>query len=98
MRNGFPAFCPWLWLVAWFALPALAVASAPLQAMIDTTPVGGILRLTSSGESHDRIWMEAPMATFFRISPVLELLDFLERLAPFSTPHRVLQDPVPKIR
>ena len=46
----------------------------------------------------DRIWMEAPMATFFRNSPVLELLDFLERLAPFSTPHRVLQDPVPRMR
>ena len=46
----------------------------------------------------DRIWMETPMATFFRNSPVLELLDFLERLAPFSTPHRVLQDPSPRIR
>jgi nitrous oxidase accessory protein len=46
----------------------------------------------------DRIWMETPMATFFRNSPVLELLDFLERLAPFSTPHRVLQDPSPKMR
>lgn len=34
----------------------------------------------------DRIWMETPSATFFRNSPVLELLDFLERLAPFSTP------------
>jgi hypothetical protein len=31
----------------------------------------------------DRIWMETPMATFFRNSPVLEMLDFLERLAPF---------------
>jgi nitrous oxidase accessory protein len=46
----------------------------------------------------DRIWMETPMATFFRNSPVLELLDFLERLAPFSTPHRVLHDPSPKMR
>ncbi len=46
----------------------------------------------------DRIWMETPMATFFRNSPVLELLDFLERLAPFSTPHRVLQDPAPRMR
>ena len=46
----------------------------------------------------DRIWMETPMASFFRNSPVLELLDFLERLAPFSAPHRVLQDPVPRMR
>lgn len=46
----------------------------------------------------DRIWMETPKAAFFRASPVLELLDFLERLAPFSTPHRILGDPVPKMR
>lgn len=43
----------------------------------------------------DRIWMETPMATFFRNSPVLELLDFLERLAPFSAPYRILSDPTP---
>jgi nitrous oxidase accessory protein len=46
----------------------------------------------------DRIWMETPMATFFRNSPVLEMLDFLERLAPFSTPHLVLRDPKPRMR
>jgi nitrous oxidase accessory protein len=46
----------------------------------------------------DRIWMETPMATFFRNSPVLEMLDFLERLAPFSSPHRVLRDPRPRMR
>jgi nitrous oxidase accessory protein len=46
----------------------------------------------------DRIWMETPMATFFRNSPVLEMLDFLERLAPFSTPHLVLQDPQPRMK
>jgi nitrous oxidase accessory protein len=45
----------------------------------------------------DRIWMETPKASFFRHSPALELLDFLERLAPFSTPHRVLQDPRPQM-
>ncbi|WP_172600022.1 nitrous oxide reductase family maturation protein NosD [Sulfuricystis multivorans] len=43
----------------------------------------------------DRIWMETPMTTFFRNSPVLELLDFLERLAPFSAPYRILSDPTP---
>lgn len=46
----------------------------------------------------DRIWMETPLATFFRNSPVLELLDFLERLAPFSTPYLVLRDPAPRMR
>jgi nitrous oxidase accessory protein len=43
----------------------------------------------------DRIWMETPMSTFFRNSPAFELLDFLERLAPFSTPHRILRDDAP---
>ena len=46
----------------------------------------------------DRIWMETPAATFFRNSPALELLDFLERLAPFTSPYRVLQDPRPRMR
>lgn len=46
----------------------------------------------------DRIWMDTPAATFFRNSPVLELLDFLERLAPFSSPYRILRDPTPDMR
>lgn len=46
----------------------------------------------------DRIWMDTPMATFFRNSPLLELLDFLERLAPFSSPYRILSDPAPDMR
>jgi nitrous oxidase accessory protein len=46
----------------------------------------------------DRIWMETPMTTFFRNSPALELLDFLERLAPFSTPHLLLRDAAPRMR
>jgi nitrous oxidase accessory protein len=45
----------------------------------------------------DRLWMELPKTMFFRASPLLELLDFLERLAPFSTPHRILQDPRPQM-
>jgi len=44
----------------------------------------------------DRLWMELPMAGFFRASPALELLDFLERLAPFTSPTRVLIDPRPR--
>lgn len=46
----------------------------------------------------DRIWMETPKAAWFRESPVLELLDFLERLAPFSTPHLILRDASPRMR
>jgi nitrous oxidase accessory protein len=45
----------------------------------------------------DRIWMETPMAGFFRAAPVLELLDLLERLAPFSAPLRVVHDPRPRM-
>ncbi len=45
----------------------------------------------------DRIWIENPAAKFFRNSPVLELLDFLERLAPFSSPSLILRDPKPRM-
>ena len=44
----------------------------------------------------DQIWIEIPVARFFRSSPVMELLDFLERLAPFSTPDLVLRDEKPR--
>ncbi len=46
----------------------------------------------------DRIWIEEPNAKFFRNSPVLELLDFLERLAPFSTPNLLLRDTAPRMQ
>jgi nitrous oxidase accessory protein len=46
----------------------------------------------------DRIWMETPMAAFFRNSPALEFLDFLERLAPFAAPTTILRDPRPQMR
>ena len=46
----------------------------------------------------DRIWSDAPMTSFFRGSPVLESIDFLSRLAPFSKPHLVLRDPHPAMR
>jgi len=42
--------------------------------------------------------MELPKAAFFRNSPMLELVDFLERLAPFSSPYRILRDPKPLMR
>ena len=44
----------------------------------------------------DQIWIELPMARFFRSSPVMELLDFLERLAPFSKPDLILRDEKPR--
>ncbi|MCZ4303996.1 nitrous oxide reductase family maturation protein NosD [Zoogloeaceae bacterium G21618-S1] len=46
----------------------------------------------------DRIWMETPEASFFRNSPLMEMIDFLERLAPFSNPALVLRDPSPAMR
>ena len=45
----------------------------------------------------DRIWIETPAARFFRNSPLLELLDFLERLAPFSAPTLLLRDDSPRM-
>ena len=46
----------------------------------------------------DRIWIETPMAKFFSNSPIMELLDFLERLAPFSSPSLVLRDNQPRMK
>lgn len=46
----------------------------------------------------DRIWMELPKTKFFANGPVFELLDFLERLAPFSSPSPILRDPAPRMR
>lgn len=45
----------------------------------------------------DRIWMDVPSARFFKGSPVLEVLDFLERLAPFSDPDMILRDERPRM-
>lgn len=45
----------------------------------------------------DRIWMETPRAKFFANSPALELLDFLEKLAPFASPSLILRDPAPRM-
>jgi nitrous oxidase accessory protein len=44
----------------------------------------------------DQIWMEIPAARFFMTSPVLELLDFLERLAPITSPELQARDPKPR--
>jgi nitrous oxidase accessory protein len=45
----------------------------------------------------DRIWMDVPSAQFFKGSPTLEVLDFLERLAPFSPPDLILRDTAPQV-
>lgn len=45
----------------------------------------------------DRLWMDVPAASFFKGSAVLSMLDFLERLAPFSEPIILLNDPRPKM-
>jgi len=46
----------------------------------------------------DRLWMDRPTTRFFRGSPSVELVDFVERLAPFSNPYLLLSDPKPRIR
>ncbi len=45
----------------------------------------------------DRLWMDRPAAQFFKGSPTLEVLDFLERLAPFSPPALILRDERPRL-
>ena len=43
----------------------------------------------------DRLWKDVPNAQFFKGSPMLEVMDFLERLAPFSEPNLLVQDKHP---
>ena len=43
----------------------------------------------------DRLWQDVPYAQFFKGSPVLEVMDFLERLAPFTEPHVLVRDERP---
>jgi len=45
----------------------------------------------------DRVWMDVPPAAFFKGTPLLSALDFLERLAPFSDPLVMLQDAEPRM-
>ncbi len=45
----------------------------------------------------DRIWMDVPPAQFFKGSPMLEVIDFLERLAPFTEPNMMLRDDRPMV-
>lgn len=45
----------------------------------------------------DRIWMDVPPAQFFKGTPMLEVIDFLERLAPFSAPNLMVRDAKPRM-
>ena len=45
----------------------------------------------------DRVWMDVPPTQFFQGAPVLEMLDFMERLAPFSAPRLMLRDSEPRM-
>ena len=45
----------------------------------------------------DRLWMDIMPVSFFRGSPALEALDFIERLAPFSEPKQLIRDQKPQM-
>lgn len=44
----------------------------------------------------DRFWVDRPHAAFFRGSPLFEVIDILDRLAPFSEPTLVVRDEEPR--
>ncbi len=46
-------------------------------------------------EYHARLWRFEPNIKFFYGAPILSILDYLEKLAPFSKPQFVLKDPKP---
>lgn len=45
----------------------------------------------------DRMWMDVPPAAFFLGTPILSLVDFMERLAPFTDPLPMLADDRPRM-
>ncbi len=46
-------------------------------------------------EYHARLWRFNPDIKYFYGSPILSILDYLEKLAPFSKPQFILKDPKP---
>jgi nitrous oxidase accessory protein len=44
----------------------------------------------------DRLWVDLPPVAFFRGSLLFEAIDFLERLAPFTSPTLILRDEAPR--
>ena len=45
----------------------------------------------------DRLWQDVPDAQFFRTSPSLELVDFIERLGSLIDPRLILRDAAPRL-
>ncbi len=45
----------------------------------------------------DKIWLNNPNIKFFYSSPVISILNFLSKLAPFSEPVKLVEDKKPKI-
>ena len=43
----------------------------------------------------DQLWQDVPAAQFYKGSAMLELVDFLERLAPFSEPSLLIKEEQP---
>ena len=43
----------------------------------------------------DRIWMDVASAKFLKGTPVMSVIDFLERLAPFTSPDMLVKDESP---
>lgn len=46
----------------------------------------------------DQLWLDFPSTQFFVASPTFSLLDFLERLAPFTEPRLLVRDLAPRLR
>ncbi len=46
----------------------------------------------------DRLWQNDHHLQFFYATPIFSLLDFIERLAPFSEPEKLLEDKKPRMR
>ncbi|MCW8907116.1 MAG: nitrous oxide reductase family maturation protein NosD [Sedimenticola sp.] len=46
----------------------------------------------------DQLWLDYPNTQFFIASPTFTLLDFLERLAPFTEPRLLVRDSAPRLR
>ncbi len=46
----------------------------------------------------DKLWQNDHRLKFFYATPILSLLDFIERLAPFDEPELLLKDPKPRIK
>lgn len=44
----------------------------------------------------DRFWVDRPEMAFFRGSPLFEVIDFLDRLAPFTEPTLLVRDDAPR--